>query len=340
MKSKFRGYYHIHKEDLLDNFDNCLFVFDASALLDIFRLSKALTDQVLNVINHYADKIKVPYHAAEEYNAHINDVLEDQYKKIEEAKKNFQCFEHSINAKRNQPYISEKATRLMQRLKSQIEKDFDSQSQYIMDELIYGNLQNRISNLLDQKVLEPFPQDKIKELEEEGAKRYEAKVPPGFKDASKHSNQYGDYINWREILELAKDSKKSIIFISNDLKNDWIEEVRGKKLGPHHTLSQEFYRTTGEREGQLFYIYTLDAFLEFIQDHDQTDQLPEGMIESVKNILEESVKSDHGLDSKMEEDIEQFESGSDYKSKIALPEIDVEKPKKIDTIFDSKQYSN
>ena len=115
MKTKFRGYYHIHKEDLLSKFSDCLFVFDANALLDIFRLNKSLTEQVFNVLKNYSAQIRIPYHAAEEYNNRINDVLMDQYTKIKTAKSNFNCFEESLNAKRNQPYISDDTARLIKK---------------------------------------------------------------------------------------------------------------------------------------------------------------------------------------------------------------------------------
>lgn len=175
MKTKFRGYYRIHKEDLLSKFKNCLFVFDANALLDIFRLNKSLAEQVFNVMENYSEQIRIPYHAAEEYNNRINDVLIDQYNKIKKAKNNFKSFEESLNAKRNQPYISDKTAKLINKLKSQIEEDFGLQIGYILNELLYGEMQNKMADLLDNRVLEPFTKDEIDKLKEKGQKDMQKK---------------------------------------------------------------------------------------------------------------------------------------------------------------------
>ena len=168
-----------------------------------------------------------------------------------------------------------------------------------MNELLHGDLQNRMADLLNDRVLEPFTKDEIDKLQENGKKRFDQKIPPGWKDSTKTKNRYGDYINWEEILRLAVNEKKSIIFITNDTKRDWIEEVEGKKIGPLHALSQEFCDRVNNAE-QLFYIYTLDRFLEFTQDHAKTLDFPETTIENVKNILQESTAFEIGSSAKMD----------------------------------------
>ena len=67
MKSKFPAYYRIHKEDILAKFDDCVFMFDTSALLDVFRLKQELSEKVFEVIEHYQAQVRIPYHVAEEY---------------------------------------------------------------------------------------------------------------------------------------------------------------------------------------------------------------------------------------------------------------------------------
>ena len=227
MKTHFSQYYRIGNHDLLNKFDDCVFIFDACSLLDIFRLKKDLVEDIFKVIEHYKDQIRIPYHAASEYFKDINVVLAKQIDNINDSKKSFDAFSNTFQAQRNYPYITDVTSRLLARLEKQIERDFSSQTKYLEEQLIYGEHQNKLSNLLEGKVLPPFTSEEIAAIEKEGELRYSDKVPPGWKDASKGENRYGDLINWKEILRFAKDSGKSIIFVSNDVKEDWVVNVKG-----------------------------------------------------------------------------------------------------------------
>lgn len=59
---------------------------------------------------------------------------------------------------------------MINNLKSQIEKDFGLQIEYILNELLYGKMQNKLADLLDNRVLEPFTKDEIDKLKEKGQK--------------------------------------------------------------------------------------------------------------------------------------------------------------------------
>lgn len=53
--------------------------------------------------------------------------------------------------------------------------------------------------------------------------RYENNLPPGFLDAHKEKNKLGDYIIWREILDIARlKGVRSFVYVSNDGKKDWV----------------------------------------------------------------------------------------------------------------------
>lgn len=78
--------------------------------------------------------------------------------------------------------------------------------------------------------------DDISEITQEGAARYEGRIPPGYQDRNKkgHSdddpdevstagaNRYGDLIFWKEAMEHAEGAGAcAIIILTNDRKNDW-----------------------------------------------------------------------------------------------------------------------
>ena len=286
MKSQFPEYYRVTRADLTDRFEDLIFIFDASALLDIFRLDKTLANEIFEVLESYSDQIAIPYHAAEEYNKRIHDVLQEQLHNIDDAQRAFDAFAGMLEAKRNQPYISAKSTQKLRSLKNSIQGDFQEQRQYLLEQLLHGEFQNKMSDVLDGKVMEPFTEEELRQIQEEGAKRYEQKVPPGWKDNTKGENAYGDLINWKEILRYAKQHQKSIIFVTNDQKEDWICKFEGKIVCPHYGLLREFYQVVGNNH-LIFHIYTLDRFLDFVHEQDK-DSVSEGTIEQVRDLLTEN----------------------------------------------------
>lgn len=113
------------------------------------------------------------------------------------------------------------------------------------------------------------------------------KTPPGWKDASKDENRYGDLVNWKEILKYAKESGKSIIYDVNDQKPDWVLKEGGITIGPLYELLSEFYKEVGNND-QLFHIYTLDGFLDFVHKKD-SQVVPEKIVEDVRESIASTI---------------------------------------------------
>ena len=283
MKSKFPAYHRIHRDDLLERFDDCIFMFDACALLDIYRMKKEVTDDVFKVMEHLKEQIRIPYHVAEEYFDNIHKVLNDQITNIKSSHTDFNKFIQTLETTRSQPYISKKATDLLGKLKQQVEKDFKQQEDYIMNQLVHGEFQNRMNDLLEGKVLEPFSQEELAEIENEGEKRRENKIPPGYKDANKSSNRCGDLINWKEILRFAKDSSKCIVLVSSEQKEDWVIREHGRIICLRYELLSEFYETIGNNE-QLIHFLSLDHFLELAREKD-AQVVSEATVNEVKDYV-------------------------------------------------------
>lgn len=284
MKSKFPAYYRIHKEDILSKFDDCVFMFDTSALLDVFRLKQELSEKVFDIIEHYQKQVRIPYHVAEEYNRRIHSVLKDQLKYITDSRNSFNAFVKSFAAKRSMPYISTETKELLDKLQEQIEEEYSKQESFVKDQLLHGAYQNRMADLLEGNVLDPFTAEEIAEIAKEGETRYSNKVPPGFKDAAKGDNRYGDLINWKEILRFAKSYHKHILFVANDEKEDWVCKENGMTIGPLYDLLKEFYNEIEDNE-HFFHIYTLDRFLSLVNEKDAAI-VSTDVVQEVKDYIE------------------------------------------------------
>ena len=80
---------------------------------------------------------------------------------------------------------------------------------------------------------------------------------------------------------LRQSSGKPIIFVSNDLKEDWIEDVAGIKIGPRPEPIDEFSKETN----QWFYCYNLNQFVNMINNQVVTKEAKA----EIENYLKEDV---------------------------------------------------
>lgn len=136
-----------------------------------------------------------------------------------------------------------------------------------------------IENMFKGKVGDNISEKTINEYKEEGKKRYEDKIPPGYADNQKKENKYGDFIIWKEMKDKSKKDNKHIIFISEDRKEDWIKNVNGEKKGPRPELINEFYN----ENKKLFYMYNTESFL-FLSNKYIKSNISNDMIDEIKNI--------------------------------------------------------
>ena len=271
MKEYFREYYGLTPQQLKGFFDSCLFVFDTNALLDLYRLDISDAKEVISVIKHYEDRVIIPYHVAEEYHTELLNVISKSIQNSDETLKYdydtaITNFLTNISKFRDLPFaLQEKYNRKLEDVIAELKTDVAGRKENLKKCMEGWDLQCQVADLLGKLLQHPLSLDRINEIVTvDGPKRYAASIPPGYKDMKKtNGNEYGDLIIWQEILDCAKDKKKSIAFISRDLKEDWIEKRNGINCGPRRELRKEFYEAYKEGE---FYIYTLTQFLQYAKD--------------------------------------------------------------------------
>lgn len=287
MKNHFPAYFRVDRKIILNNFDKFIVMLDASALLDIFRLPNKLSEQVFTVLYQYKKQVRIPYQAAQEFLQNIHGVLTSQIKQIEKTQNDLSCLIQSLSSTRSQPYISNKSSLILKKLEKSISEDFKQQIQHLKEQLLYGIYQNKILDLLNGCVLDSLDEEEISKIKKEGDIRYNNHIPPGWKDADKSENRYGDLIIWKEILKFAKERKNSILFITNDQKDDWIIREHGMTICPQYALLSEFYNEV-ESSDIWFHIYTLDSFLDFINEK-KSGLVSEETINEVRNSLHRTI---------------------------------------------------
>lgn len=96
-------------------------------------------------------------------------------------------------------------------------------------------------------------------------RRVEHEIPPGYKDASKPDGGVGDLLIWWTILDLARDRKRPLIFVTGEEKADWQHRSGGRGILPRFELVDEYRRASG---GSDFYIIQMSELLELLHVED------------------------------------------------------------------------
>lgn len=183
------------------------------------------------------------------------------------------------------------------KIKTSVAMEYQTRKQEIRDIKSNDLLADAIAQLSHGL---PFLFSEIKLIIKEGMTRYANLIGPGFKDheSKKGVRQYGDLIIWKEILRYAKESKRDIIFITNDVKGDWIIVDESKKdpqsevplpeeVGhPRRELLAEFEEETD----QNIWFYKTTDFIKKLEEHFQPKQTEiefYGKLGQVRDVLEQ-----------------------------------------------------
>ena len=301
-----------------------LIVFDSNFLLDILRLPTEIAEKYLEAIEKVKEHIFVPYLVGVEFNfnkkkikietqEHLN-IYQDKVKKVinEKVEYTYNQLLESLLEEKDINFLKNKNQKI--NALDEIKKGIDSYHKLVLDEKEklseslctnivqrYSTdldlLSNRIVELIGQSVAPKLEQEFIKKVQEEGQKRYDNKIPPGFDDRDgkagklrrysdlEYDKQYGDYIIWKEILhKVAVEGNnigKKVIFVTSDgnskEKHDIMYSVKGKKVGPDIQMVNELYElrgnyslsessTDGEKLNKELYIIDGFRFMQLAND--------------------------------------------------------------------------
>ena len=236
-----------------------MIVLDTNIILDLARYSLYTSKNILKIFNQCIGSICIPNQVYEEY-------TKNKYPVFGELKKRYSSFEKNLleiinesekkiekNLNGSYKYFSNKV--LLQELSKKIEEFRDIIKSYKdsvgieYDEItsdspkIIEDIEHFINDLRKrEQVGEKIGFKEKLEIIKEGELRYRYKLPPGFMDCEKDGiEKFGDLFVWKEILKLpSKNEVKNIIFITNDIKDDWWSKDKSGNLEMRSELRDEF----------------------------------------------------------------------------------------------------
>ncbi|MBZ9621458.1 hypothetical protein G9F71_000940 [Clostridium sp. FP2] len=132
-----------------------------------------------------------------------------------------------------------------------------------------------VTNIKKNSSTAGFSMLELMNIYEEGEKRYKYKMPPGFTDINKPDKgedysdfvmrKYGDLIIWKEILRKIKDADVNLIFVENEVKEDWWTFSKSRPKRIPLMLEEEFNKETGSNSD--FYMVTVDELISHFANH-------------------------------------------------------------------------
>jgi len=293
MREKFNEYYTPKKEEFEGIWENCIFIFDTNVLLKFYKYSEKVRKNFFEIFEEISDRIWIPYQVGYEFHKNrvskIKEPKRDYEKLIEKLEKVKNDLKDEFNRRKIHPKIdTEGLYEDLEATLEEAEKKIEEKKKKHPDLFEEDKIRKKLNKYFEGKVGDGFSQDEKEDIYTEGRKRYQEKIPPGFKDSSKElkREKFGDLLIWKEILEKADEDEKDIIFITDDRKEDWwwIDED-DKKLGPHPKLRKEIR----EEADVSFYMYSSEKFLEHSGDYlDITTE--EEILEEIEGISEEERK--------------------------------------------------
>ena len=277
MKDLFSWKLPISESEIEDLWENAIFVFDTNFLLSFYEVSYSTYQDYKIILNAVKSRVWIPYQVADEFLflregtikrekeslTKIKGALNNWYEK----QRVFQDFGlikdgKIARAELEEVYESQEMFHLeLEKLFKELQNKLrikTEESKHLEMDIERDEVMNFIFELFDEKIGSNFDNEFLKNLHKEGEDRFLRNQPPGFKDTNKKYGiqKYGDLILWKQILEFSKDSH-SIIFITNDGKEDWWNIGSSGNKSPHFELRREFKTSVNK----LFWMYSGDDFI-------------------------------------------------------------------------------
>jgi hypothetical protein len=270
---------------------DCVFVFDTSALLALYLYPEEARQQIYQeIFERIRGRLWLPHHVFFEYlknkGAKIREPISRSYQPLNEtyiqplldavakSLNKIEALKNNIRPANRHPHmVSEDLELYARQLKDFAEttagfgKTFNDQMEQKIREILLLEQHDTVSEKVQQyfRVGREFSYDEILKISAEGKHRYEFRIPPGYEDLKdKVGTQiFGDLIIWKQILEYSRSEKKHIVFICNDLKEDWWQLVStGKGEKKHAGPRQELLKEIHDHSGVRFWMYTPARFLD------------------------------------------------------------------------------
>ncbi len=266
LREAFPGHFRPTAEEFDRMWSEGMVVLDTNVLLNLYRYSPSTRAELLTVLLALEDKLFLPHQVGQEFLDRRLTTIRTQREKVSKLRV------------RVMGIHGEMETELRKVLRLRSGEDLPEGLRDALQEVPpggYGALSERlealeqelprasntpdddevwtaVAGLVNGKVGPSYLEEDLRKAEEEAERRRNAKVPPGFKD-----QRPGDYLLWRQTIDEAKRSRRPVVLVTDDRKEDWWWIDQGETIGPRRELIAEMRKEAGIP----FYMYTPDRLM-------------------------------------------------------------------------------
>lgn len=272
MRTRFRGEFGETPESLKNIWKDAIFVFDANILLNFYRYSDSSRKEFLNVLSEFKERVWLPSRAAEEYFNNRLSEISTQASSYSSAQDSIDSIKKEFGDPRRHPFISEETMEKLDSVIGTIKSELTENKKAHDDRISNDEIMQSIADIFDNRLGEPYSEDRLDKVFADGASRYLENIPPGYMDKNKVKDpktrrekckNFGDLIVWLQTIDMAAAQKVNVIFVTDDGKEDWWLKAGGKTLGPRPELIDEFSSLTNK----VLHMYKPDQFLKYANEH-------------------------------------------------------------------------
>ncbi|MFE7574386.1 PIN-like domain-containing protein [Streptomyces sp. NPDC057521] len=249
---------------------NGLVVLDTNVLLDLYRMSAPVREDMLTVLKSIAPRLWIPHQVQVEfwYVRQSNDLIEHHDKKASSARDTLRStitksrnaledWVNNIHLGNNPDFAKPMHEKLdcAEKLLEDIVEMLEAQAAKDRVPDIRDTNKDPVIQALDQllrgRVGAPYGAQRHSEEVRRAKERAAKRMPPGYMDFEKKDadeQAAGDYLVWRQLLDEAQVRQTEILFVTRDIKEDWWRNHKYKLARlPRVELVDELRDLTGRR---------------------------------------------------------------------------------------------
>jgi len=330
MRTTFHHFFRPTKDQMNDLLSSALICYDANVLLNVYRYSDKTQQGLIKVFETFAERTRLPHQFAMEYARNRAKTIVDQAKFCQATEDGLKkLMKEFVTPKDKHPFLSNESTAALNRISEELAEKRKALEALISNDQ-YADL---LEKLFDAKIGIAPTEATLEQFHKDAAERFAKETPPGYMDAKdkKIPDAYGDYVGWRQLMDIAKQERCNFIFVTDDSKADWLLEISGRKIGPRPELLEEFYRETGQR----VWLFSSESFL--IATATST-HVPENVIKEVGEHLVAQASTDapgDKLSSPTLDPEKAVETGSSMK--LSSPKTEKAKGEKLSELTPTKE---